>query len=307
MAVKIVIPGALTTVQDRGRYGYQAFGIQVSGAMDLESYEAANALVGNQDGEAALELTLFGGTMEFTEDVVAALTGADMEPVVDGMPVSMNRPFQIRAGQVLTLGMAKTGCRTYLAVSGGIDVPIVMGSRSTNMKCCIGGLEGRALKAGDLLPIGKTQITFDQIKDRKAEPLQTEALLRLAVVEGPQEEYFTEKGKEDFYREVYTISEQSDRMGYRMDGMAVESKAGADIISDGIAFGSIQITAAGQPIVLMADRQTTGGYAKIGTVCSFDLPKLAQGKPGDRVQFYKMSVQEAQTIDRKKGSSHGLH
>ncbi len=138
MAVKIVLPGAVMTVQDGGRYGYQEAGVQVSRAMDQMSFRNANYLVGNEETEAVLEVTLFGGTLEFTEDTITAITGADMEPVVDGDPVEMNCPLLIRKGQTLTLGMTRQGCRTYLAFAGGIDVPLVMGSRSTNLKCAFG-------------------------------------------------------------------------------------------------------------------------------------------------------------------------
>lgn len=300
MSVKVTMPGVLTTVQDAGRFGYQKSGIRTSGVMDAESYEKANYLVGNEHGEAVLEATLYGGAMEFTEDAVIAITGADMEPEVNHEPVSMYRPLAVKAGSSLSLGMAKTGCRTYIAFAGGIQVPAVMGSRSTDIKCRIGGYQGRALTAGDEIRIGHGK-RYEEVKDRKAEAASYPALISLRVIEGPQEEYFTEKGKKTFYSETYTISDQSDRMGYRLEGAAIESVSGTDIISDGIPMGAIQVPASGRPIVLLADRQTTGGYAKIGTVCSFDLPKLVQGKPGDQVRFVKLSVEEAQNMYRKRG------
>lgn len=299
MAVKVIIPGALTTVQDAGRYGYMGFGIGPSGVMDMKAYEDANYLVGNNDGEAVLEATLFGGIMEFTEDTVVALTGADMEPQINSMPVPMNTPVKVNASDTLSLGMVKEGCRTYLAFAGGIDVPPVMGSRSTNMKCQIGGYEGRALRTGDIIPLGKS-CSYEQVMDRKIEKRTYPSDIKVRVLEGPQEDYFTEQGKKTFYSETYTISEQSDRMGYRLDGAAVESVDGTDIVSDGIAFGSVQIPADGKPIVLLADRQTTGGYAKIATVCSFDIPKLVQGKPKDRVRFIPITLKEAEKINRKQ-------
>ena len=300
MAVKIVLPGAVMTVQDGGRYGYQEAGVQVSGAMDQMAFRNANYLVGNEETEAVLEVTLFGGTLEFTEDTITAITGADMEPVVDGDPVEMNCPLLIRKGQILTLGMTRQGCRTYLAFAGGIDVPLVMGSRSTNLKCAFGGYRGRALKAGDVLKLGKPKLSFDRVKKRRTKGIETEKIIEVRAVPGPQQEYFTEAGEKAFYSGTYTITDQSDRMGYRLKGPLVESKNGTDIISDAIPLGAVQIPPSGQPIVLLADRQTTGGYAKIAVVCSFDIPKLVQGRPGDKVRFLKTDVKTAQKLYRKQ-------
>ena len=300
MAVKIVLPGAVMTVQDGGRYGYQETGIQVSGAMDQASFKKANYLVGNDETEAVLEVTLFGGMLEFTEDTIVAVTGADMGPMVDEEPVEMNCPLLIKKGQILTLGMTRQGCRTYLAFAGGIDVPLVMGSRSTNLKCAFGGYGGRALKAGDVLKLGKPKLSFDRVKKRRTKGIETEKIIEVRAVPGPQQEYFTEAGEKAFYSGTYTITDQSDRMGYRLKGPLVESKSGTDIISDAIPLGAVQIPPSGQPIVLLADRQTTGGYAKIAVVCSFDIPKLVQGSPGDKVRFLKTDVKTAQKLYRKQ-------
>lgn len=296
MSVKVVIPGPLTTVQDAGRYGYMNSGIGTSGVMDEVSYKKANYLVGNENGEAVLEVTLFGGTMEFTEDTIIAVTGAAMDVKINEKPVEMYRAQQVKAGDVLSLGMVTAGCRTYVAFAGGIDVPVVLGSRSTNLKCKMGGYKGRALAAGDIFEIGENGRKYEALKDRMARPDVYTSPITVKVIEGPQEEYFTEAGKKTFYNETYTISDQSDRMGYRMEGAPIESVNGTDIISDGIALGSIQVPTNGKPIILLADRQTTGGYAKIATVCSFDIPKLVQGKPGDQVRFQKISLDEAAKI-----------
>ena len=301
MSVKVIIPGALTTVQDAGRYGYQSSGIQTSGVMDHKAYEEANALVGNTGGEAVLEATLFGGMMEVTADTVAAVTGADMEPKVNNVPCGMNRPVLLRAGDTLSLDMAKSGCRSYIAFAGGVDVPVVLGSRSTNMKCRMGGYKGRPLQTGDAFETGlwgeEAAERYEEGRDRSFPAEAYTSPIEVRVIEGPQAEYFTEKGKETFYSARYTISDQSDRMGYRREGEAIESVDGTDIISDGIAFGAVQVPASGRPIVLLADRQTTGGYAKIATVCSFDIPRLVQGKPGDTVCFRRISLEEAQRIN----------
>ncbi|MDD6615845.1 MAG: biotin-dependent carboxyltransferase family protein [Lachnospiraceae bacterium] len=287
MSLKVLVPGALTTVQDLGRYGYQQSGMPCSGVMDQDAFRTANELLGNSPDAAVLEHTLFGGGYQFTSDTIIALTGADMAPTLNGAPCPMYRPVAAASGSVLMLGMAKSGCRTYLAAAGGIDVPVVLGSRSTNLKCRIGGYQGRVLQAGDILLTGESSVSYDEIADRTAEPPLFSSEITVRVIEGPQADYFTEKGLQTFYQETYTVSEQSDRMGCRMDGPAIESIRGTDIISDGIVFGSIQVTSAGQPIILMADRQTTGGYAKIATVYSRDLPLLAQCKPGDKVHFSK--------------------
>ena len=293
MAINVLVPGPLTTVQDLGRYGYQHCGMHCCGAMDQDSCKRANDLVGNSPAEAVLEHTLFGGTCQFDQSTVIALTGADMNPILNGQLCPMNRAISVSPGSVLTLGMAVSGCRTYLAVAGGIQVPPVLGSRSTDLKCGIGGYQGRSLRSGDRLMI--PEYVPDCIPpvshEAPARPVYP-SYVTVRVIEGPQAEYFTGKGLDTFYSVPYTVSEQSDRMGCRMEGPAIESFHGTDIISDGIVFGSIQVTSAGQPIVLMADRQTTGGYAKIATVFSRDLPILAQCRPGNTVHFRKISLEE---------------
>ncbi len=285
--IRVLIPGALTTVQDLGRFGYQQFGMPCSGVMDQRAYRTANELVGNAGGEAVLEHTLFGGSYRLESDTVIAITGADMAPVLGGQPCPMNRPILAAAGSTLSLGMAVSGCRTYLAAAGGIDVPPVMGSRSTNLKCGIGGYQGRALRRGDLLPVGVPPCPYEEISGRRAKQPDYPSSITVRVIPGPQEDAFTGTGLQTFYSQPYTVSAQSDRMGCRLNGPAIESVCGTDIISDGIVFGSIQVTSAGQPIILLADRQTTGGYAKIATVCTADLPALAQCRPGNTIYFQK--------------------
>ena len=298
MKLQVITPGPLTTVQDRGRYGYVASGIGVSGVMDQDAYTAANYLVGNRNGEAVLEATLIGPTIRFEADCICAVTGADMQTKVGNKPVEPYRPFWVQAGQVLSMGYAQTGCRGYLAVQGGFDVPVVMGSRSTNLKCSQGGFEGRALKAGDEWPVPDESLSTVMDRKRRAPVYTQEVTVR--VVPGPQTEAFTDRGFSTLWSETFVVSPKSDRMGLRLDGAAIETKNGSDIVSDGIAPGAIQVTSGGQPIILMADRQTTGGYAKIGTVCSVDLPKLAQLKPGGMIHFEEISVEEAQKLLKKK-------
>ena len=292
MKLHVLNPGPLTTVQDCGRFGYMAYGIGTSGAMDAAAYKAANALVGNRNGEAVLEATLLGPTIRFDGDCVIALTGADMGAQLDGVPLETYCVHEVRAGQNLTMGMAKTGCRGYLAVSGGIDVPVVMGSRSTNLKCQLGGVEGRALKRGDILETADVSLSTARKKSVPKPEFSQTVMVR--VIPGPQDDLFTPAGLRTLWESEYTVSTSSDRMGLRLDGPAVETVSGSDIVSVGIALGAIQVTSAGQPIILMADRQTTGGYAKVGTVCSVDLPKLAQLRPGGVVRMQPITVQAAQ-------------
>lgn len=297
MGIRVLSPGPLTTLQDIGRNGYQQYGFTPAGAMDARALRLGNLLVGNDENEAALEMTMLGGTFAFDTAVVVAVTGADMQPMLnDVMRMPLNTAFPVQPGQTLSFGAAKDGCRCYLAVAGGFDVPLVMGSKSTHIKSGVGGFGGRALKAGDelglLCPVqtvpkmGRTLVPYA--------PYGNQAVIR--VVPGPQRDYFTDAGVKTFSTSTYTVTPQSDRMGYKLDGGGIEHAQGADIISDAIVFGSIQVPSAGQPIIMMADRQTTGGYAKIATVCAVDLPLLAQRKPGDTLRFELITVRRAQQL-----------
>jgi len=298
-AVKIIRPGLLTTVQDDGRYAYQRFGVSISGAMDQFSSHVANFLVGNDPGEAVLETTLMGPSMEMLEDCVIALAGADMAPQINSRDVPMWQTLFVPKGSVLTFTALRSGARGYIAFAGGIDLPEVMGSRYTYVKARLGGLEGRPLRAGDVLRVNRLQRNLKDIRRIRVagEYIPTypaEQVLR--VVLGPQDDYFTQEGIDTLLSETYTVSKECDRMGYRLEGKAIAHRESADIISDGIMIGSIQVPGNGQPIILMADRQTTGGYTKIATVISADLPKVAQAKAGDRFRFEKVSVEKAQEI-----------
>ena len=295
MKMTILAPGPLTTVQDEGRFGYMNTGFSAGGAMDRGSMRLANLLVGNKTGEGVLEMTMGGITATFSCDTVVAVTGADMSPTLNGNAVSMNESILVKKGDELKLGFAKSGLRSYLAVAGGMDLPLVMGSLSTNLKCAIGGFMGRKLEKGDEIPLKQEVSSFDV---RRFSASERGDALTIHVMLGPQDDFFTDKGIHDFLTEEFTVDAKSDRMGIRLNGEAVESKNGVDIISDGIAFGSVQIPAAGTPIIMMADRQTTGGYAKIATVISADLDLLAQAKPGTRIRFSR--VTEKMAVVQKK-------
>ncbi len=290
MKMTILSPGPLTTVQDEGRYGYMNTGFSPGGAMDQGAMRLANLLVGNKMGEGVLEMTMAGISATFSCDSVIAVTGSDMSPTVNGKKVPMNESIPVKSGDTLTLGFAAGGLRSYLAVSGGFDLPLAMGSLSTNLKCALGGYQGRKLAAGDEIPLKMSVSSFEI---RSFSTTEQSGTLDIHVMLGPQDDYFTEKGIQSFFTEEYTVSPQSDRMGIRLEGVAVESKNGVDIISDGIVTGSVQIPAAGTPIIMMADRQTTGGYAKIATVISSDLGLLAQAKPGTKLRFHRVTANMA--------------
>ncbi len=291
-ALRVISPGLLTTVQDMGRSGSQASGMTESGAMDRLSLGQANLLAGNAENAAALEMNYLGGKYRIEGNGRIALAGADMMPRLNGKPVKNNVPLDVQDGDVLELGPAVRGVRCYLAVAGGIDVPVVLGSRSTNLKAGIGGFEGRKLKAGDRLKAcvsgaGGSEPGQEQpgVLDILSSRTDADGITEIRVIFGPQDFMFSPEAKETFTQSVYTVTNSSDRMGYRLDGPAVQAENGTDIISDGICFGSVQIPGSGQPIIMMADHQTSGGYAKIATVISSDLPLLAQLGPGSRIRF----------------------
>lgn len=329
MGIEILRPGALATIQDKGRRGFLNQGFQESGACDKYSMKLANLLAGNLENPetmAVIEFTLNGGEIRFTSDEIIALAGADMQPAVNEEPVSMFCPILVKAGDVLTMQFAISGLRSYMAVFGGISVPEVMGSRSTNLKCRIGGLKGRLLLGGDRLESGKDLQQFEKIKEKVKENINkkvqlaaagevtswfyrsstpyrfygSDRIVLLRAVAGPQEDAFTEAGLKTLVRDPFQLSKDCDRMACRLEGTAIEMKDGADIISDGIVEGSVQISSSGLPMVLMADHQTTGGYAKIATVISTDIPALAQLKPGEWVAFQYVTPQEAVAICRKE-------
>ena len=295
MSIEVLHPGLLTTVQDLGRTGYQRFGVSVSGAVDPRSAAVANILAGNPDGEAVLECTVLGPQLRFDAPAVIAVTGADLGPTLDGVPVENYRALRVQAGQTLRFTGLKCGCRAYLAVSGGLDVPEVMGSRSTYMKAKIGGWHGRKLEKGDVLPLRAPGTEPKALENRALAPeFRGRSEYTLRVVMGPQDDAFTPGGVSAFLSGVYTVTPEFDRMGCRMEGPEIEHNGSADILSDGIAFGAVQVPDSGQPIVMLADRQTTGGYTKIANVISADFRLLGQLKSGDRVRFEKVSLAAAQ-------------
>ena len=299
MSIQVITPGALTTVQDLGRSGYQAFGVPVSGVMDPRAMRLANILCDNPEEEAVLECTLLGPALKFTADNVIALTGGDLGATLDGQPLAPYGAYAVKIGQTLRFTAPKTGCRAYLAFRGGLDIPPVMGSRSTYLKAKLGGFSGRKLEKGDELGFRAPMATIPNLDVRRFTPeFVPREVYTLRVLLGPQDDAFSEEGLQTFLNETYTVTPEFDRMGCRLNGAAIAHKNGADIISDGIAFGAIQVPASGTPIIMLADRQTTGGYTKIANVISADFRLLSQLKANDKVRFAKVSVPAAQDAKR---------
>ena len=295
-AFEVLEPGILTTIQDLGRYGFSQFGVPPSGALDTFSYRVGNLLVGNKQGEASLETSVMGLKLKILREVVIAITGGDLSPTLNGEPLEMWRTHLLVEGDIINFRKVRTGCRAYLAASGGLIFPQVMGSRSTYLSGKFGGLNGRALRKGDTLfspdirsPLGKLGFRFpnDWIPQ-----FDKEALLR--VIPGPQDHHFTDKGLETLSSSFYLVTPRCDRMGVRLDGPPIERRSDVDesIISEGLIAGTIQVPGDGKPIIILTEL-VTGGYTKIATVITTDLPRVAQLKPGDRVRFLPVSIEDA--------------
>ncbi|MCM3225682.1 antagonist of KipI [Terribacillus saccharophilus] len=293
---QVIKPGLLTTFQDLGRTGYQEYGLVVAGAMDDFSLQISNLLVGNRRDEAGLEVTMMGPTLKVLEDAVIAITGGNLSPRLNGKPAPMWKSFAVKEGQLIEFGQPMEGIRSYISVAGGFDLPAVMGSNSTFLKAKIGGLNGRALEKEDILygnedvhAVTGRSLHYDEIPKYQKE-------VTARVVLGPHQDAFTDEAIKTFLSSNYEITPQSDRMGFRLKGPELTHKTSADIISEAIPLGGIQVPANGQPIILMADRQTTGGYTRIATVISADISLLAQAAPGAVVRFEEVSVEEAQEV-----------
>ena len=297
MGIRVLKPGMLTTVQDLGRTGYQSQGFSVAGVMDVRSFKIANLLVDNPENEPVLEFTLIGPTLEFTSDTIIAITGGDFNPTINGEPAPMYTAIYMHKGDILKFGSAVTGSRGYISFSSYLKIPTVMGSRCTNMKSSLGGFKGRKLQADDYIMFRIKRRYLPYFLSRTLEPDEMDQeQVTLRVIMGPQDSAFTKEGIQTFLNSAYTVTNEFDRMGCRLDGPFIASKNGSDIISDGICFGSVQVPTHGKPIILLADRQTTGGYAKIATVISVDIPKLVQRKTDHKVRFKAVTVYEAQRL-----------
>lgn len=289
--------GMLTSVQDLGRWGYQSSGVPVAGAMDLPALRIGNAMLGNPEGAAALEVTLLGPEIEVKGSGAAVFAGADLGFSVNGASVGSWQAVVLNDGDVITFkGPKGKGCRGNLCFAGGVDIPPVMNSRSTYIRAKIGGIEGRALKIGDVIKIGEPSVLWKKLEGfclpADLDPTPDEAA-PLAIITGLQEDAFTEEGKKLLFESEYTITAESDRMGCRLEGAKIEhTEKGADIVSDAIPLGAVQIPGHGMPIIMLADRQTTGGYTKIGVLAPLSMEALVQKMPGSKVRFRRADVTE---------------
>ena len=294
--LEILAPGPLTTVQDLGRFGFGRYGVAPSGALDSFSLRVANLLVGNPEDEACLEITLFGLKLKALTDAVITITGADIQPHLNGAALEMWRSHILRRGDTLFFRGLKTGCRAYLALGGGISVPSVLKSKSTNLSTKFGGLKGRPLQKGDYLSSDSPYL-HHKAEGRCFDPKWIPSYPKhwvLNTVFGPQDDHFTEEAKRLFQRSSFNVTLHSDRTGIRLAGPAIQRKPGMEesIISEGMVSGAIQIPGDGQPIIILGEL-VTGGYRKIATVITADLPFLGQIKPGDRVKFKDVSLEDA--------------
>ncbi|RLL42824.1 biotin-dependent carboxyltransferase family protein [Oceanobacillus piezotolerans] len=299
-AIEVLRPGLSTSIQDLGRTGYQQFGMVVAGAMDTFALQIGNILVGNERGAAGIEVVLMGPKLKFLRDTVIAICGANLSPMIDGRSISMWRSQRVYEGQILSFGKPVDGSYAYIALSGGITTPLVMGSRSTYTKAQTGGLDGRFLNKGDVLPSGEPNF------DKYGKQLHPEWIPdynktgKIRVILGPDEEAFTKEGIHNFLTKTYKVTTQTDRMGSRLEGPAIEHVDGADIISDAIFPGTVQVPANGNPIILLADRQPTGGYTRIATVISEDIPLVAQSLPGKEIAFEAVTLNLANKLYQRR-------
>src|SRR5262245_11562096 len=304
-ALRVVAPGLMTTLQDRGRRGYQHLGIPVSGALDVVSLAAANAIVGNAPGTGALEIAYQGPTLAVEADSVRVAFAGGAVPIEvlrgegasGGGSLPPLQSVRLEKGDVVRIGVLAGSVVGYLAVEGGFDAAPVLGSQSTYVRAGLGGFDGRALRAGDLLPVRRSGA--ESREERRLPSLDLAPPTRFRLVFGPQDDYFSERGKRTLLEKAYTVSGASDRMGMRLEGPVLDHSKGYNIVSDGIPPGAIQVPGNGLPIVLLADRQTTGGYPKIATVIAADLPALGRLAPGAKVSFEAIGIAEAEAEHRR--------
>ena len=294
--VEVRSPGLLTTVQDLGRYEFGPLGVSPSGAADPIALRLGNRLVGNEANTAALEMTLLGGTFSFPQGAIVALGGSDFGATLDGAPVPMWTTIAVQAGQTLQTGPTRSGARCYLSIRGGIATDPFLGSRSTHLLSGLGGVEGRALRRGDVLQIGPASGSFraKSLSKYAMEQLSPRRVLR--VTPGPQTKWFSDEAKRAFYANSYRVAEDSNRMGLRLEGTALPGRAPGEMITEGVSLGAIQITAAGLPIILFVEQQTTGGYAKIANVISADISSLGQLRPRDEIRFELVDWETARNL-----------
>jgi len=299
--IEVQAPGLLTTVQDLGRPGFGPIGVSASGAADAISLRLGNLLAGNPAGAPGLEMTLLGGTFVFPEGAVAALAGSDFGATLDGAPVQPWTSFEIGRGQTLRLGPTQSGARCYLCLRGGIAVTPFLDSASTHLLSGLGGFEGRPLKKRDVLRVGSERAQpygKRTIASKALAQLSPGKLLR--ATPGPQSDWFPESSQRLFYETAYRVTEESNRMGLRLEGGPLTTSSQRQMISEGVPLGAVQVPANGQPIILFVEQQTTGGYPKIASVISADLHSVGQLRPRDEIQFQRCTLDQARSLLREQ-------
>ncbi|RII35941.1 biotin-dependent carboxyltransferase family protein [Clostridium chromiireducens] len=313
MSITVLNPGLLTTIQDLGRNGYQKYGVIVSGAMDTYAMRLSNIVIGNKETEGVLEITMVGPVLQLQKGILFSIAGADISPTIEGKAVPMNRPIYIKEDCILKFGACKSGCRSYLAVAGGFDIPIVMDSKSTYLRAQLGGLEGRSLRKNDVINVSIQSTISSRIVSKLmeikcdgdftaarwyvkgyAEKKCENTVIR--VFEDRQFKYISHESINKFFSSEFNIDTKSDRMGYRLYGPKIQLKEKLEMISEEVSVGTIQIPPDGNPIILLADKQTAGGYPKIAHVASVDVQKIVQLKPNEKVTFKKITLKDAEKL-----------
>jgi biotin-dependent carboxylase-like uncharacterized protein len=300
MTILVKDAGFATSVQDLGRYGYSHLGISPAGAADSLSFRIANRLVGNMDNAPGLEMTLTGGTFEFELRAIISVTGADCSLEINGHPVGCGQAIQVEAGSLVKVGRMTRGVRAYLAVQGGIDVPLRMGSASTHLSAKFGGFEGRLLRKGDRLRVGDGGDSHLRALKSDATPLVSRDPATVRVTRGSQDDWFDAEAIASFFSDSFSVTDQSGRTGLRLKGNPIFPQNTAQLLTDGEPLGAIQIPPDGQPIILFVDQQTTGGYPKIANVVAADMHVVGQLRARDSVQFAEVSIEQAVELLRQQ-------
>jgi antagonist of KipI len=301
--IHVQSPGMFTTVQDLGRFGYGPLGVSPSGAADPIALRLGNLMVGNPQSAAALEMTILGGTFAFPDGGVVALTGSDFGPTVDGAAAPMWTAIEVRPGQTLRTGPTRSGARCYVCVAGGIAVKLLLGSASTHILTGLGGFEGRPLKKTDVLATGTPQGSPRVISPELLRKLQPRRVLRATI--GAQTDWFSAASVARFYESPYMLTEDSNRMGLRLQGAELDTPHSGQMTSEGVSLGAIQVPAGGQPIILFVEQQTTGGYPKIANIISADMPSVGQLRPRDEVRFEFVTPETARNLIREQDALMG--
>ncbi|HUO16702.1 MAG TPA: biotin-dependent carboxyltransferase family protein [Verrucomicrobiae bacterium] len=300
MSLLIKDPGFATTVQDLGRFGYAHLGISPAGAADGLSFRIANMLVGNHENAAGLEMSLSGATIEFQEETTAAITGASCQIALNGVEIAHSQLVHVPIGAILQCDRMIDGARAYLAVQGGIDVPSVMGSASTHLAARFGGFQGRSLRKGDLLNLGRKNLHAARRLNLNVTSIKSEGPTRLRVTRGPQQDWFAADSFATLFSATFTVTQHSGRTGLRLAGDCVVPSKTAQLLTEGVSLGALQIPPDGQPIILFVDQQTTGGYPKIANVVAADMHRVGQLRPADKVIFEEVSIDDALQLLRQQ-------